>query len=43
MLLTPKKLIKPFDDVWFSKTIVGKNTIAYIHLITINIEELKDK
>jgi hypothetical protein len=43
MFLTPKRSIKPFDDIWFSKTIVGRNTIAFMELIIANIEKLKGK
>lgn len=43
MFLTPKRLIKPFDDVWFSKTTMGRNTITSMQLITTNIEKLKSK
>ncbi len=31
MFLTPKKLIKPFDDVWISNTTMGKNTITSMY------------
>ncbi len=43
MFLTLKRLIKPFDDAWFAKTTMGKNTITSMQLSIIDIKDLKNK